>query len=331
MMNPFRPRTPSETTPSLRLFRRRDLAADAALTISRTTLALFPAVVIGAMVGAAALVTAAAGLVMAGIAVKLRKDWRGEREAIANTHLIENRDLAAGDVLKPLRAVAKLSHVNVFPSFETYAAMASGKDPVNQIVLVNPRVTDTLNADEMRMIVGHEYGHLHFNETRRPLLMAATCVSVCTLAGAVPLALATLPVLFALPAVAGMLGYGAIMMSLAGAQNRHEEYMCDRFGAVASGSPDVFAAAHGKIIDDTIGPSYYPINPVQVAVDRVFKAVGYSSHPPKAKRIARLDALAKSNPAFFASRRAHFNTVAAPSTPAHPVSSACTAARTHAR
>lgn len=185
-------------------------------------------------------------------------------------------------------------------------AFATGRDPENAAVAVTQGIMRSLNRDELAGVIAHELAHIKHRDT---LTMTVTA----TLAGAIAMmgnmlmfssmmggnrddnrggSLATILAMVLAPIAAGM-----VQMAI----SRAREYEADRLGAEISGKPLALAAALARIAQgaqqivndpaerNPASAAMFIINPLHaLRMDRLF-----STHPPTAERIARLQAMAR--------------------------------------
>jgi heat shock protein HtpX len=187
-------------------------------------------------------------------------------------------------------------------------AFATGRNPEHGAVAVSRGLLDLLSRQELRGVLAHELGHIKNRDT-----LISTVVA--TLAGA--LSMLSNMALWGSLMGGGRPGdrdseghplgviFGVILAPLAAgliqaAISRSREFMADQRGATFSGDPLALASALRKIEAGnarTRLASAYPstahlfiINPL-----RGDKIAGlFSTHPPTAERIRRLEAMASS-------------------------------------
>jgi heat shock protein HtpX len=178
-------------------------------------------------------------------------------------------------------------------------AFASGRNPQHAVVCVTEGIMQLGDRDELEGVLAHELGHIKNGDI---LLQTVTA----TLAGAVGMMSRfgmvggdgrggrVNPLMAILAPLAAMLIQFAI--------SRQREFGADRTGAELSGRPLDLASALQKLdavarrVPMPIAPSYAPmaqVDPLQ-AYGRGLLSM-FSTHPPVAERVARLEAMARSN------------------------------------
>ncbi len=181
-------------------------------------------------------------------------------------------------------------------------AFASGRNAQHAVVCVTEGIMQLVDRDEFEGVLAHELGHIKNGDI---LLQTVTA----TLAGAVGM-------MSRVGMFAGARGDGrgarvnplmAILAPLAAmliqfAISRQREFGADRTGAELTGRPLDLASALQKLdaaarrVPMQIAPSYAPmaqVDPLQ-AYGRGLLSM-FSTHPPVAERIARLEAMARDN------------------------------------
>lgn len=182
-------------------------------------------------------------------------------------------------------------------------AFASGRNPKNAVVCVTEGILQSVDKDELEGVLAHEIGHIKNGDI---LLQTVTA----TLAGAVGM-------MSRFGMVSRMTGGGrqggarvnplmVILAPLAAmmiqfAISRQREFGADRTGAELTGRPLDLASALQKInaaarqIPMQIAPSYAPmaqVDPLQAVGGGLGKL--FATHPPVEERVARLEAMARS-------------------------------------
>jgi heat shock protein HtpX len=180
-------------------------------------------------------------------------------------------------------------------------AFATGRDPEHAVVCVTEGILRTVSRDELEGVIAHELAHI---KNRDMLLMTVTA----TLAGAIS-NLAHFGIFFGgggrdrrdgnpLAALAMLLLAPMAAMLIQMAVSRQREFKADAVGARITGRPRALASALRKLeagahaIPMDVSPTVAPlaqVNPLSGVGGGMMKL--FSTHPPMAERIARLEAL----------------------------------------
>ncbi len=178
-------------------------------------------------------------------------------------------------------------------------AFATGRSPTHAVVCVTQGLVQLVSRDELEGVIAHELAHI---KNRDMLLQTATA----SLAGAITF-VAQFGLLFGggdrnrnpWAALLMMLVAPLAAMVLQMAISRQREFKADAVGAEICGRPLALAGALKKLdaaaqrIPMQISPAVAPlaqVNPLAAHGGGMMKL--FSTHPPTAERVARLEAIA---------------------------------------
>jgi heat shock protein HtpX len=180
-------------------------------------------------------------------------------------------------------------------------AFATGRDPEHAVVCVTEGILRTVSRDELEGVLAHELAHI---QNRDMLLMTVTA----TLAGAIS-NLAHFSIFFGgggrdrrdgspFAALAMLLLAPMAALLIQMAVSRQREFKADAVGARITGRPRALASALRKLeagahaIPMDVSPTVAAlaqVNPLSAMGGGMMKL--FSTHPPMAERIAKLEAL----------------------------------------
>ena len=180
-------------------------------------------------------------------------------------------------------------------------AFATGRNPEHAVVCVTQGLLDTVNESELEGVLAHELAHVQHRDMLLMTVAATLAAAISHLAyvamfmggrnddeGGNPIA-GLLMVILA--PIAAMLIQFAI--------GRQREFKADAGGAQISGQPLALASALKKLdaaahrVPMRVEPAMAPlaqVNPLAAHGGGMLKL--FSTHPPTAERVARLEALA---------------------------------------
>jgi len=180
-------------------------------------------------------------------------------------------------------------------------AFASGRNARNAVVCVTEGILQLVDRDELAGVLAHELGHVKNGDILLQTLTAtlAGAIGMMSRFGMVGAAAGggrnrVNPLIVILAPLAAMLIQFAI--------SRQREFGADRAGAELSGRPLDLASALQKLnasarrVPMRIVPAYAPmaqVDPLQAYGRGVLSL--FSTHPPVAERVARLEAMARDN------------------------------------
>lgn len=203
--------------------------------------------------------------------------------------------------------VRELAQTNRMPMPEIYVsdmmqpnAFATGRNPSNAKVSVTQGILQILDERELRAVLAHELSHVANRDILVSSIAAAIGTAISYLAymafwiggdddeGGNPLVM--LVALIFAPLAAGI-----IQMAV----SRSREYQADESGAILSRDPDALASALVKLeqtatrvpAPSTLKPSeahLFIVNPLRGGGKARSFAGLFSTHPPTAERVARL-------------------------------------------
>ena len=213
-----------------------------------------------------------------------------EREAPELYAMVDRLRQRAG-LPMPTLAIAPHAQPNAF---------ATGRNPENAVVAVTEGILQLVSRDELEGVLAHELAHI---KNRDMLLQTFTA----TLAGAIS-NLAHFGLFFGGNDDEGSSPVAGIAMALLApiaamliqfSISRQREFKADAVGAQITGRPRSLASALRKLeagahqIPMKVAPAVAPlsqVNPLAAYGGGIAKL--FSTHPPMAERVARLEALA---------------------------------------
>jgi heat shock protein HtpX len=196
------------------------------------------------------------------------------------------------------RAGLPMPRVAIIPD-ETPNAFATGRDPEHAVVAVTEGILATLSRQELEGVLGHELGHVK----HRDILIGSICA---VLAQAIML-LSRMAIFFRprddreggnpLAAILVMILGPIAALLLQMAVSRSREYEADDYSAHLTGRPDQLASALKRIEGFNRMSPMHDAQPATAHMMIINPLRGggllelFATHPPVAKRIARLDAM----------------------------------------
>jgi heat shock protein HtpX len=232
--------------------------------------------------------------------------WFSDRIATATTRSKPVTEQEAPDLY---RIVRELTQLNQMPMPRIYIsdmmqpnAFATGRSPDHAVVAVTRGILEILDERELRGVLAHELSHVANRDILIGSVAAAIGMSITFLAR------------FALWFGAGddRNGIGIVGLLLAWvlapiaaaiiqmAVSRSREYQADESGAILSRDPDALASALRKLenaagkvpVPASVSPAeahLFIVNPFRGRQASMSLANLFSTHPPTAERVARLE------------------------------------------
>jgi heat shock protein HtpX len=245
-----------------------------------------------------------------GLGFNLAMYWFSDRIAIATTR---SKPVTEQEYPELYRIVRELTSSSNMPMPRIYVsdmaqpnAFATGRNPHHAVVAVTKGILELVDERELRGVLAHELSHVANRDILIGSIAAGIAMSITFIArmafwfgggsdrnsGLGPFGMLAAWILA--PIAAGMIQL---------AVSRSREYQADESGAYLSHDPLALASALRKLeasskrvpAPATVGPAeahLFIVNPLRARRDTAGFTGMFMTHPPTAKRIERLEAIA---------------------------------------